>query len=126
VPPSEGYGTTNGALHGFQDHAHGTTNSTIRQVSERGFASDEPPSAYSQCSLQVVIGSLKLADLNSRSYGDEAAWAAASVFFVSIITSYLAVRNNNQREWQLVVADYAFLLGLVALMASVCIAAVSI
>jgi hypothetical protein len=74
----------------------------------------------------IVIGSLKLADLNSRSYGDEAAWAAASLFFVSIITSYLAVRNNKQREWQLVVADYAFLLGLVALMASVCIAAISI
>src|SRR5437762_8621958 len=47
----------------------------------------------------IVIGSLKLADLNSRSYGDEAAWAAASLFFVSIITSYLAVRNNNYKEW---------------------------
>jgi hypothetical protein len=74
----------------------------------------------------IVIGSLKLADLNSRSYGDEAAWAAASLFFLSIITSYLAVRNNNQREWQLYVADYAFLLGLVALMSSVFTAAISI
>jgi len=74
----------------------------------------------------IVIGSLKLADLNSRSYGDEATWAVASLFFVSIITSYLAVRNNNYKEWQLFVADCAFLVGLVALMASVCIAAISI
>jgi hypothetical protein len=26
----------------------------------------------------IIIGSLKLADLNSRSYGDETAWAAGS------------------------------------------------
>jgi len=74
----------------------------------------------------IIIGSLKLADLNNRSYGDEAAWAAASLFFVSIVTSYLAVRNDNQKEWQLFVADYAFIIGLVTLMASVCLAAISI
>jgi nicotinamide riboside transporter PnuC len=74
----------------------------------------------------IIIGSLKLADLNSRSYGDETAWVAASLFFISIVTSYLAVRNKNEKEWQLLVADYAFIIGLAALMASVCLAAISI
>jgi len=74
----------------------------------------------------IIIGSLKLADLNSRSYGDETAWVAASLFFISIVTSYLAVRNKNEKEWQLLVADYAFIVGLAALMGSVCLAAISI
>jgi hypothetical protein len=74
----------------------------------------------------IIIGSLKLADLNSRSYGDEIAWAAASLFFVSILTSYFAIRNNNKKQWQLVVADYAFIVGLITLMTSVCAAAISI
>ena len=46
--------------------------------------------------------------------------------FLSIITSYLAVRNGNRQEWQLVVADYAFIAGLIALMAAVGIAAIFI
>ena len=74
----------------------------------------------------IVIGSLKLAELNHRSYGDETAWAAAFLFFVSIMNSYLAVRNNNKKQWQLFLADYAFILGLIVLMVSVFIAAISI
>lgn len=68
-----------------------TANSTIRQVSEEDSRpmNHHPHILNAACNLLgicfIVIGSLKLADLNSRSYGDEAAWAAASLFFVSII-----------------------------------------
>src|SRR5947207_14063648 len=55
----------------------------------------------------IVIGSLKLADLNSRSYGDAAAWAAASLCFVRILSSSYAVTRNSHKEWKISVADCA-------------------
>jgi hypothetical protein len=71
----------------------------------------------------VVIGSLKLFNLNSKSYSDETAWVAASLLFLSTVFSYLAIRNEGTRQWQVVAADYLFLAGLFALMGSVFIGA---
>lgn len=74
----------------------------------------------------VIIGGLKLTNSNGSSLADEFAWLAASLLFVSVITSYLAIRNNDAVNWQNALADYAFLGGLLALMGSVLLAAVSL
>jgi len=72
----------------------------------------------------VIIGGLKISNLNARSYSDEAAWSAALLLFVSIILSYLAIRNDDANKWQTTVADGAFLAGIVMLMLSVVMAAI--
>ena len=72
----------------------------------------------------VIIGGLKFSNLNARSYSDEAAWTAALLLFVSVILSYLAIRNNDARTWQIAVADGAFIVGIVTLMLSVVMAAI--
>jgi hypothetical protein len=37
-----------------------------------------------------------------------------------------SIRNNNKKQWQLMAADYAFIVGLITLMTSVCAAAISL
>jgi hypothetical protein len=71
----------------------------------------------------VIIGGLKLTNMNARSYSDEAAWVAALMFFASVIVSFIAVRNGGTRNWQLVAADTAFIAGTITLLISVVIAA---
>jgi hypothetical protein len=71
----------------------------------------------------VIIGGLKLTDMNARSYSDETAWVAALLLFLSVMVSYLAIRNGGARRWQTIVADAAFITGVVTLMTSVVIAA---
>lgn len=71
----------------------------------------------------VIIGGLKLTNNNGFSYADELAWAAAALLFVSVIVSYMAIRNNDAVNWQNVVADYSFIAGVVTLMVSVVLAA---
>jgi len=72
----------------------------------------------------VIIGVLKISDLNAKSYSDEAAWLAAMLLFVSVILSYFAIRNDDSRTWQVEFADGAFIAGTVTLMLSVVMAAV--
>ena len=72
----------------------------------------------------VIIGGLKISNLNERSYSDEAAWSAALLLFVSIILSYLAIRNDDAIKWQTTVADGTFLAGIVMLMLSVVMVAI--
>jgi hypothetical protein len=74
----------------------------------------------------IIIGSLKFTNMNARSFADEVSWLAALMFFVSTIVSYLAIRNDGRREWQLMAADVSFIGGLVALMTAVFIAAVTL
>jgi hypothetical protein len=71
----------------------------------------------------IIIGALKLTNSNSRSYADEIAWLAAALLFVSTINSYLAIRSNGAKDWQLRVADLAFMGGLICLAASIVIGA---
>lgn len=71
----------------------------------------------------VIIGGLKITNSNGGSFADELAWLSATLLFVSVITSYLAIRNNDAVNWQNVLADYAFLGGLLALMGAVLLAA---
>jgi hypothetical protein len=72
----------------------------------------------------VIIGGLKISNLNARSYSDEAAWSAALLLFVSVLLSYLAIRNDDAKKWQIAVADGTFIAGTVTLMLSVVMAAI--
>jgi hypothetical protein len=72
----------------------------------------------------IIITGLRLASANVRSYADEVAWVAALLLFTSMLTAYLAIRNDGARAWQIGVADAAFLGGVTALALSVVIAAI--
>ena len=74
----------------------------------------------------VIIGGLKIANLNSRSYSDETAWVAAFLLLTATITSYAAIRNNDAKQWQGKLSDGAFITGLLALMFSVFLAAITL
>jgi hypothetical protein len=57
----------------------------------------------------VIVGGLKLANRNANTYADELAWLAAFLLLVSILSSYLAIRNNDALVWQNRAADWCFL-----------------
>jgi len=63
----------------------------------------------------LIITGLSLTRSNSRSYADEAAWAAAISFLVAIALSYAAIRSARPTTWPAVWADRAFMLGVAAL-----------
>jgi hypothetical protein len=73
----------------------------------------------------VIIAGLNVTGLTGKSLADEVAWAAAVLLSLSCLLSYLSIRaepNGGRAEaW----ADYAFLLGLVALFAAVLVLAVT-
>jgi hypothetical protein len=71
----------------------------------------------------VIIGGLKFTNMNARSFSDEMAWVAALMFFVSVMVSFIAIRNEGARSWQLVAADTTFIAGTITLLVSVVIAA---
>ena len=73
-----------------------------------------------------IIGGLKFSHLAAQTYADEAAWMAAILLFLSVFFAYLAIRGEGVRRWQTIAADWAFLGGLVSLMASVLIAAIEL
>jgi len=72
----------------------------------------------------VIIGALKLANANSRSYADETTWVAAAFFLFSIIASYGAIRSNAARRWLTLVADAAFFSAVALLSVAMLIAAI--
>jgi hypothetical protein len=74
----------------------------------------------------VVIGGSKISNLNARSYSHETAWVAALLLFVSVLLSYLAIRNEDARKWQIAVADGAFIAGTVTLMLSLVVAVIQL
>ena len=74
----------------------------------------------------VIIGALKLANANSRSYADETTWVAAALFLVSIIASYGAIRTNNTYRWLTVAADIAFFGAIALLSLALVIAAIAL
>ncbi len=74
----------------------------------------------------VIIGGLKLANLNSQSYSDETAWVAAFLLLIATITSYVAIRNNDTLRWQGKLSEGAFIAGLLTLMLSMVLAAVTL
>jgi hypothetical protein len=63
----------------------------------------------------VIIGGLKLANLNAGSYSNEIAWVAAALLLISTASSYLAIRNSDAKPWQSILADWTFIGGLCAL-----------
>jgi hypothetical protein len=74
----------------------------------------------------IIIGGLKFSKLETRTFSDEIAWAAAFLLFLSVLHSYLAIRNNDAKHWQSTIADWSFISGLVALMLAVLTAAVDL
>jgi cellobiose-specific phosphotransferase system component IIC len=72
----------------------------------------------------IILTGLKLANANARSHADEIAWLAALLLFVAVLNAYLAIRNEGARNWQVRVADAAFLGGVTALAVAVIIAAI--
>jgi hypothetical protein len=72
----------------------------------------------------IILTGLKLANANARSHADEIAWLAALLLFVAVLNAYLAIRNEGARNWQVRVADAAFLGGVTALAIAVIIAAI--
>ena len=72
----------------------------------------------------LIIGGLKIANLNARSYADEIAWGAAMLLFTSTLIAYLALRNDESKLWQTKLADGMFMAGVVALMLAVTVAAI--
>jgi hypothetical protein len=74
----------------------------------------------------IIIGSLKLTHMNGETYADEIAWVATFLLFISTLVSYLAIRNSGASKWQIAVADYAFIGGVLALICSVSAAAIQL
>ena len=74
----------------------------------------------------VIITGLKLTGSNPQSWADEITWIASLLFLVSIVVSYLGVRNEGRFEWMAVWAERAFLAGVTALTTAVFVAAVFI
>jgi hypothetical protein len=73
----------------------------------------------------VIIGALKIANLNSRSFADEIAWVAAFLLLISIVASYAALGSNNDAaDWHISLADWAFMAGLLSLTLSVLMASI--
>jgi hypothetical protein len=72
----------------------------------------------------VIIGALKLADANARSYADETAWASAAMFLASIVTSYCAIRSGDRIEWLTIAADAAFFAAIFLLAVAMAVGAV--
>lgn len=63
----------------------------------------------------LIETGLSLTRSNSRSYADEAAWAAAICFLLAIALSYAAIRSARPTAWAAVWADRMFMLGVAAL-----------
>ncbi|HXE16213.1 MAG TPA: hypothetical protein VN632_03230 [Stellaceae bacterium] len=73
----------------------------------------------------VIIGSLALTDRSRDTWADEIAWLALACLFTATLTSYFAIRGDAMR-WPVVIADAAFIGGVVALMASLIAAAIQL
>jgi hypothetical protein len=71
----------------------------------------------------IIIGGLKLTNQDSKTYSDEVAWAAAFFMVLSIAFSYFGIRSGAEREWQVRIADWSFLVGIAALIVAMVIAA---
>lgn len=58
-----------------------------------------------------LITGLRLTNFGETSVGDEVAWAAALMFLLSPLNSFVVIRNNGGHDWQGVWADRIFLVG---------------
>lgn len=74
----------------------------------------------------IIVGGLKIADKNQQSYADELAWLAAFLMLVSIVCSYMAIRNDDEQPWQNRIADGSFLAGIFVLVASMIVLTVQL
>ena len=71
----------------------------------------------------VIIAGLNVTRLTGRTLADEVAWGAAVLLSASCLLSYLAIRAEPKGARAEAWADIAFLLGLLALFASVLVLA---
>jgi hypothetical protein len=71
----------------------------------------------------VIIGAMKLADVNAKSYADECAWVASALFLAAIVCSYWAIRSDRTTVVRNLIADATFFSGLLFLTISLMIGA---
>jgi hypothetical protein len=69
----------------------------------------------------ILITGFKLTKSNEGTWADESAMAAAVMFLVSCIFSYISMRGGRNETRHETIADYLFLGGLFTLSASVLI-----
>ena len=74
----------------------------------------------------VIITGLTLTKSNDRSFADEIAWFAAFMFLLSVALAYTAIRTGTQRGWLAAACDWAFVLGIAALILSAAVAAMAL
>jgi hypothetical protein len=74
----------------------------------------------------IIVGGLKIANKNQQSYADELAWCASFLMLISIVSSYIAIRNGDEQPWQNRVADWSFLAGIFVLVASMIVLTVQL
>lgn len=73
----------------------------------------------------LIIAGLHIANRSEQGFADEIAWIGALCFSISCGLSYLAIRSNKEAPHSEAVADALFLVGLLALVVSVGVLALS-
>jgi hypothetical protein len=66
----------------------------------------------------LIIVALKITDQNARTWADEAAWVAGGFMAVSIVLSRSGKSGGGERLWLSNLADWSFLIGSGAVLAS--------
>lgn len=74
----------------------------------------------------VIITGLKLTGSNRLSWADEITWIASLQFLVSIVLSYLGVRNGGDAGWRAAWAERTFLGGVAGLTLAILVLAIFI
>lgn len=73
----------------------------------------------------LIIAGLHISSAAAKTFADEVAWVGAICFTLSCALSYLSIRSDSEDIRAERVADAAFMLGLLSLIVSVVILAVS-
>jgi hypothetical protein len=73
----------------------------------------------------LIIAGLNISDQARRTLADEVAWVSAVCFSASCWLSYLAIRSKGEGVRMEGFADKAFMLGMVTLLVSVLVLAVT-
>jgi hypothetical protein len=66
----------------------------------------------------IIIVALKVTDQNAKTWSDEAAWVAAGFMTLSIVLSRSGKATSAEPVWRSGLADWSFLIGSAAVLAS--------
>jgi hypothetical protein len=73
----------------------------------------------------LIIAGLHITNRSEKTFADEIAWIGAICFSLSCVLSYLAIRSDNASSRSETIADILFLIGLLAVVGSVAVVALS-